>query len=108
MESLHPTVTRVSRTHRLCVSQHSVDDIRRIQRPIRLGTDEAVMTPMLWDILWSDPTDDDSVLGILSNTQRGGTGMSSKSQYCFVFPSCKQRMHFHGTCGREQHLQVRS
>ena len=59
-----------------------MDDIRRIERPIRLGTDDDVMTPMLWDILWSDPTEDDSVLGILSNVQRGGSGMTFTSRPC--------------------------
>ena len=46
---------------------------------MRLGTDDSVMTPMLWDILWSDPTDDDSVVGIHSNVQRGGSGACLES-----------------------------
>ena len=57
-------------------SVHTVEDIQRIARPIRLGTDDSIMTPILWDILWSDPTDDDSVIGIHSNVQRGGSGQN--------------------------------
>merc|ERR1719506_1025006 len=34
------------------------------------------MSPLLWDILWSDPTEDDSVVGIHSNLQRGGSGQN--------------------------------
>jgi hypothetical protein len=64
--------------------QNAVDDIRRIERPIRLGTDDTVMTPMLWDILWSDPTDDDSVVGIHSNVQRGGTGAGLCARALYV------------------------
>jgi hypothetical protein len=52
----------------------SVDEIRNIQRPLRLGLDDGVMTPLLWDILWSDPTEDDSVVGTWPNMQRGGDG----------------------------------
>jgi hypothetical protein len=94
----------------LCSSQETVDDIRRIERPIRLGTDDAVMTPMLWDILWSDPTDDDSVLGILSNTQRCGTGT-----YWERFQDCTARVLILQqlivrvwvlVSGRKQHMQV--
>ena len=46
-----------------------VDEIRRIQRPLVLGGGHTEMTPTLWDILWSDPTEDDTVTGIHANLQ---------------------------------------
>ena len=58
-----------------------MDDIRHIERPVRLSQDDYVMTASLWDILWSDPTEDDSVVGIQPNAQRAGEGVcDSKHQ----------------------------
>jgi diadenosine tetraphosphatase ApaH/serine/threonine PP2A family protein phosphatase/Ca2+-binding EF-hand superfamily protein len=52
----------------------SVDEIRKIQRPVALGVGRTEMTAVLWDILWSDPTEDDTVIGCHPNAQRGAGG----------------------------------
>ena len=85
------------------LDQNTVDDIRAIERPVRLGTDDSVMTPMLWDILWSDPTDDDSVVGIHSNVQRGGSGACGFLSFLRSIKVPLTQL----ACDRQQHLQVR-